>query len=70
MALGLGHKYWVHVIKHFTGTLNECYKFMHENQPYNNWSWFELRGVVKVVKGVAHFTGEYQCDLVEDSHNA
>ena len=69
MALGLGHEYWVHLIKHHYGDLESCIKFMQENKPENPKQWFELRPMVKIVKGQIITCTEYQCDLVEDANN-
>lgn len=68
MALGLGHKYWVNILTMHAGTLEECLEYMHNN-PAKNGAWYELHGIVKIIHGVAHFTGEYRCDLVCDGSN-
>lgn len=66
MAIGLGKEYWVHVIKVCFGDLDKCIKFMQDNKPDNELSWFELRPIVKVKKGNTKLE-EYQCSLVEES---
>lgn len=62
MAIGLGKKYWIHVIKHFYGTLEQCIQFMNQNKPKNNKEWYELRPIPNVKERTCE---EYQCDLVE-----
>ncbi len=64
MSLGLGKKYWVHMIKHFYGTLEECINYMNQNKPRNNKQWYELRPDVNVKEGT---TDNYSLDLVEIS---
>lgn len=66
MSIGLGKRYWVHMIKHHCGNLESCIKFMQENAPKNNTSWFELRALVKVKQGKPTTCEEYMCDLVEE----
>lgn len=65
MSLGLGHRYWVHLIKHHYGDLESCIKFMQENKPSSEESWFELRPNPTIIKGEAITCTEYSCDLVE-----
>ena len=67
MSLGLGHRYWVHVIKYVYGTLEECMNYMKDNPPENKYQWYELRPEVKVVKGGGSYCEEYQCSLVEEA---
>lgn len=66
MSIGLGHNYLVHLIKHFTGSLDECLKFMKENKPKDKYSWFELRPLVEIKKGKRINCELYSCNLVED----
>lgn len=66
MSLGLGHKYWVRVIKHFIGTMEECIKFMQDNAPSSSLEWFELHPDVNINKGKRITCDRYRCDLVED----
>ena len=66
MALGLGHKYWVHVIRWMHGTLEECIAFMHKYKPKNSKSWFELRPDPKIVKNQLTTCDYYTVTLVED----
>lgn len=67
MSLGLGHRYWVHLIKYHYGDLESCIKFMQENKPSNNTSWFELRPNPNIEKGKVATCDEYSCDLVEEA---
>ena len=67
MSLGLGKKYWVHVLKHFSGNLDECLEFMSKNKPINNKQWYELRPYVNVKKDDDSTCDEYGCDLVEEA---
>ena len=69
MAFGLGHEYWVHVIKYHDGDLESCIKFMQENKPKNEYQWYELRPMVDYNKGKTITCTEYQCNLVEDANN-
>ena len=66
MSFGLGKCYWVHLIQHFYGSLDECLKYMQEHKPQNKFQWYELRPEVKVRKGktCCEF---YMCDLVEEA---
>lgn len=66
MSLGLGHKYWVHILKHFYGTLEECIKHMQENKPSNKYQWYELRPDV-IIKKEGSYNEYYFCDLVEEA---
>lgn len=66
MSLGLGHEYWVRVIKHFVGTMEECIDFIQKNTPSSSLQWFELHPDVKIVKGKKITCERYSCDLVED----
>lgn len=67
MSLGLGHRYWVHMIKHHYGNLESCIRFMQENNPSSNKQWFELRPNPNVKKGSEITCDEYSCDLVEEA---
>ena len=67
MALGLGHTYWVHLIKYHYGDLKSCIKFMQKNKPESPKQWFELRPTVKIVKGQDITCVEYQCSLMEEA---
>ena len=54
MSMGLGHKYLVHQLSRFHGTLEDCIVFMKNalprlNQPYE---WFELHPYVDVKSGI------------------
>ena len=62
LGQGPGKHYWVHLIKHKFGNLNECIDYMKANPPKNNKQWYELRPQVKVKEGIC---SEYCCDLVE-----
>ena len=66
MSLGLGKRYWVHVIKHFYGTLEECLKYMNENKSANIYQWYELRPDVHVRKS-GSYCDNYSCNLVEEA---
>lgn len=66
MAFGLGHRYWVHVLSHFSGSLEECIGFMLNNKPRNDKQWYELRPYVNVNDDPATCV-EYGCDLVEEA---
>lgn len=68
MAIGLGKRYFVQVIKVCFGDIDTCMKFMEENKPSNNKSWFELRPIVKIKKNKQIVLDEYQCSLVKDSN--
>lgn len=61
MGMGLGHQYWVELIKYFSGTLEECIDFMKNNKPRSNKEWYELRPIVHAKEGTCT---EYMCNLV------
>ena len=62
MSMGLGHRYWVHLIKYHYGDLESCIEFMKTNKPISSYQWFELVPQVNVKKAQCI---EYQCNLVE-----
>ena len=62
MGMGLGHNYWVHVLKHKYGSLEECIEFMKANPPRSNKEWYELRPNIIVKEKICN---EYCVDLVE-----
>ena len=62
MSMGLGHRYWVRMIRHFTGTLEEVIKYMKDNPPRSDKEWYELSPIVNIKQGTCN---EYMCDLVE-----
>ena len=62
MSMGLGHLYWVHCIKHFSGSLKACIKQMQDNPPRSDKEWYELSPIVNVKQGTCN---EYMCDLLE-----
>ena len=66
MSLGLGHRYWVHVIEYFYGTLEECLKYMSEHKPANRNQWYELRPDVHV-RRYGSYCENYSCNLVEEA---
>lgn len=66
MALGLGHRYWVRMLKHHYGDLDSCIKFMQDNKPSSDKEWFELRPSPNIKKGKRITCSEYACDLVTD----
>lgn len=68
MAIGLGKRYWVRVIKHHSGDLRSCQKFMADNEPKDALTWFELRPLVNVKANKRVTCFEYACDLVTDSN--
>ena len=71
MSIGLGHKYWVHLIKHFYGDLQACIKYMQDNPPKDDAQWYELRPNPTIKKGLTIRCNEYSCDLVEgDKHES
>ena len=67
MSMGVGKRYWVHMIKHHCENLESVIKFMQENAPTSNLQWFELRALVNVKQGQITTCDEYQCDLVEEA---
>ena len=67
MSMGLGKRYFVHVIKYFYGSLEECLKYMNENKPANKRQWYELRPDVHIRKYSQTYCENYQCSLVEEA---
>ena len=67
MSIGLGKQYWVHCIKVYFGSLDQCIKFMQDNKPDDDLHWFELRPLVVVKKGQKVSCSEYSVSLVEDA---
>ena len=43
MSMGIGHKYWVHLILYKSGTLDECIEYMKKNPPKYKTHFYELR---------------------------
>ena len=66
MAMGLGHNYWVEIIKGFKGSLQNCIKWMEENNPKNNHYWYELHPCIQWNKKERIKVDEYRVDLVTD----
>lgn len=66
MGMGIGKQYWVHVLDWHFGTLEECIKFMEENKPDNDLSWFELEPIIKVDRKNGSRVKEYRVQLVEE----
>ena len=66
MSIGLGKRYWVHVIRHHFGKLEDCLKYMNEHKPRNIYQWYELRPYVRV-RDEGTYCEEYMCDLVEEA---
>ena len=66
MSIGLGKRYFVHVVKYEYGDLEKVTQWMKDNAPENNLRWFELHPIVKVEKGKKVTLKEYQVMLVED----
>ena len=66
MSMGIGKRYFVHVIKNCFGTLDECMAFMESLKPLDKEHWFELRPIVTIFKGKVTEIKEYQCMLLED----
>ena len=62
MSMGLGHKYWVHVIDVKFGTLEECIQYMQEHKLNTNRKWYELTPIPNLKIGTCE---EYRCCLVE-----
>ena len=64
MSMGIGKRYWVHVITHHSGDLKSCIKYMSEHPPRNKHQWYELRPLVDI-NGKIITCETYACDLVE-----
>ncbi len=64
MALGLGHTYWVKVIKSKYGSLEECMEFMKNNPASNNYEFYELHQDLRFDKNRKAYCVGYRCDLV------
>ena len=47
MSMGIGHHYWVEVIKFKVGDLKTIINFINENQPTNDKEWIDLQPGVK-----------------------
>ena len=67
MSMGLGKRYFVHIIENFFGNIEGCIEFMNKHKPEDNKHWFELRPIVSVKKGEDTVIVEYQCSLVEET---
>ena len=67
MSLGLGHSYWVEIIRFKHGTLEECIKFMQE-YPFSNVDcWWELSPIVRKDKKTKKmYLHEYRVQLVKE----
>ena len=68
MSLGIGHKYWVRVIRHHYGDLKSCIEYMNKFPPENDNYWYELHPNPKIKKGTRVTCCEYSCDLVTDGN--
>ena len=66
MAIGLGKRYWVRLVKSHFGDIDSCIEFMKDTKPYDNHQWVELRPVPTVKKGNTT-CDQYHCSLVEES---
>lgn len=61
MAIGLGKRYWVRVLKFKSGTLEECINFINKNKPKDNKEWVELEPIPNLKNNTCK---EYKCSLV------
>lgn len=65
MAMGIGKRYWVQMLSHFTGTIKECAEYMIQNPPHNKYQWFELRPIIEFDLNKKVWVEKYTCDLVK-----
>lgn len=65
MSMGIGKRYWVHLIKSFTGDIIECAEYMVQNPPRNKHQWYELHPIVDVDIDNKMACERYMCHLVE-----
>lgn len=61
MSMGLGHKYWVQIIKYTSGTLDHCLKYMNENKPGSKYQFYELKPIPDLKNNQCD---DYMCTLV------
>lgn len=62
MSMGIGHTYWVEVIRSKTGDINDVEKFISDNHPENNKEWIDIKPYVNVKKGTCE---RYTVSLVK-----
>lgn len=62
MGMGIGHTYWVQVIRMTWGTLDECIKFMKENPPRYKTEFYELRPEPNLRTRTCE---KYSCQLIK-----
>lgn len=68
MAIGLGHKYWVELIKYKYGSLEECLQWIQENKPENDLYWFELIPQAEIKTNKRVKVKQYCANLVTDGN--